>query len=1762
MEGIMEMKQIAERLNNVPVRKKVKQLLAATLAVLMMNPVTGYGTIVHAQEAGIITAFAELSGEISGQQLAVGAKESDIHLPDTLEVTIGVPATDTTESTAEESQPGGNTPEEPAADEPTGEDSAVSGNDAEEPQDELSSAAPAVEITTGAAIDAETEGTEREPLKTTQTVTLENITWEIDAENSASDTYDSSENGAYYTYVPVLPEGYAVADGVSLPEISVRIGGGMMRMMAGETSASIGAVSLQDGKYYNQAGEVLDTVPTGGTPYLYYNGGVLTVTGAYVINPLNLNFTTPQISIQSGTLTIVGSGSLTIENNNTPCVNIQSGAALVLAGAVNFKAQSTAGIPIMLGGSFVTENGYSGAIRLEGMGSILSQMEEIDLNTTGAIAIQGKGSAPIISCDGSIQMTGASITILNPNHSASASNGILVSAGQDVSLTATVGGVNLEASSNYPILDVGGNIILSAAENVSVMNYNMWEPGVNWKGSKFSITAAEGVAVYGQMIGTGEQPSVEIKCTGGDNLQLLGGISLGNNGTCTVNSNGSIEIAGYDGTKPVFSGKSLTLDVDNDIIVRRENDDGSTVPVISATEQQFTSKNSVVVVSGSTGSTIRTKDGQTIQAAFGGYVTSECLNLSTPPAVATFYIAGKGSILYTPAQGGTPAVLALTNATIDTQDNAIILPDGAVTMQLSGKNILHSDTKDGIGIVGNGSLTITSSNGGTLNMESMGLTMEFNEEYDSTITIGGNASVTAVSHKSSAVLTGGNLTVEPTAKFAAKGIMADVMIEGNFHAPNFNGSVVVVNEKVDPRTFDMTIHGTCDMPVIMTSLPIGISQFGAASLHIPSGAQMTIPSGQPLMVTDMAKLKLEGKIINNGMICLPVGATAGQIKAMKLTGSGVVLVPESIDGNGMPSKDGKFYTNGGVAVKTADDLDLTTDGHSGKTVANDGYSWDGSTLTLGGVFIQGNITLPANNATVNTTAATMIQGGITGAGGTTMHLTFTGAAPLAINGGISAGSNGDTVTVQSGAQVTVNGGLSLGEGGDGVLTVTGSGTVMEVSSSTGYAVYCQNVKVENGATLTVKAEGTDSVGVQAVKPGGNVSVTGGSTLTAGCDYGVFLIDGKLTVDDTSKLITNGAVAPFCILDTTSSKAQSELLSLANTPSDTEIASMKGTTDFSGSKHTYWSLIPKNGKLGVENEEPEFVTLTGAKTGMLTFAKATNPGGNNNNGDGDDDNGSSSSGSSSTATTTTPEKKPDQPVIGSVNAAGKVTDSHAVVLITDSIVKAAIEKAQSAASAQGKTANGIGAEVSVTAPGAKSFTVITERAALNRLVSTNVKLFQIIGLPANFCFDQASLKQQQEQGTGDITMMLKPATVKNVRSACDITLSTVKNGKTVNITSMNKGSVTLSLPYTLGKNEAVGGVYAVYVDAKGNAARIAGSAYDRNSGSVIFTTNYFSRYGIGYTASAAKFTDISSHWAKESIDYVVGRGLFGSNAAGKFNPDAAVTRGDFVTALGRLAGVDTKAYMRSSFTDVKAGSYYLPYIEWAYSKGIIQGIGNNQFAPERAVTREEIALIFANYAKATGYTLPVIREATTFSDASSIGSAYKDAVKAMQQAGVIMGKNNNVFHPASSATRAEAAAMLTRYVKLTIHPATAQGWAKNDSGQWMYLKDGKALTGWQTIGGKVYCFDSSGSAFASGWRQNAKGKWVFLSSDGSAVTGWKDIGENGRSKRYYFTGDGIRVSGKWLQIDGKWYYFYADGSLATSTKIDGYEVDANGVRKTK
>ncbi|TCL59868.1 Ig-like protein group 2 [Kineothrix alysoides] len=511
-------------------------------------------------------------------------------------------------------------------------------------------------------------------------------------------------------------------------------------------------------------------------------------------------------------------------------------------------------------------------------------------------------------------------------------------------------------------------------------------------------------------------------------------------------------------------------------------------------------------------------------------------------------------------------------------------------------------------------------------------------------------------------------------------------------------------------------------------------------------------------------------------------------------------------------------------------------------------------------------------------------------------------------------------------------------------------------------------------------------------------------------------------------------------------------------------------------------------------------------------------------------GSSASPSTDKTPTVRVKKKPDQPVSAGISVTATVDKTGlATVTVPENSITSAITKAKAEAKTQDKTENGIGIAVNVKLPGtAKSTCIVLTQSTLKTLIDAEVKLLEINGAPAYLSFNLEALKEIQKQSSGDVTLSLTPVTcltgnaktLIGSRAVYNISISYRKDGKTVSITSLHSGSVTISIPYTPGKKETVGYLFGVYVDGNGKTTRIQNSTYDVNSKSIIFDSNHFSIYGVGYTAPSEKFTDVSAHWAKEFIDYVVGRGLLSGTSTTTFSPNTSMSRGMLVTVLGKMAGVNVSSYQTFSFTDVDAEEYYAPYIEWACKNGVISGVGNSKFAPDRAVTREEIALILSNYAKATGYTLPVTREAVVYADANSISSTFKEAVQAMQQAGIMMGGNDNKFNPNANATRAEVSAMLTRYVKLTINPDTSQGWALNDAGQRMYYQDGKALTGWQ------------------------------------------DIGSGDKKKHYFFTSDGIMISGKWLKIADKWYYFYKDGSLAVSTKVDGYEVDANGVRKNK
>ena len=522
--------------------------------------------------------------------------------------------------------------------------------------------------------------------------------------------------------------------------------------------------------------------------------------------------------------------------------------------------------------------------------------------------------------------------------------------------------------------------------------------------------------------------------------------------------------------------------------------------------------------------------------------------------------------------------------------------------------------------------------------------------------------------------------------------------------------------------------------------------------------------------------------------------------------------------------------------------------------------------------------------------------------------------------------------------------------------------------------------------------------------------------------------------------------------------------------------------------------------------------TGTKTVTFTIQSSGGDGGG----------GGSSSGGGTTAVTPPDPGKPDT----ATNAETKVTptvttEGSATVTVPDKSVTDAIKAAQDAVKKAGTEKNGVSVTIdATTGKEASDITATLTGQSVDALIKAGVTEVRIKADAATITLDLATLKTAQAVAGGAVIVSAKPVAASTLSAAAQnaignrpvFGLALTSGGKAV--TSFGGGSVSVAIPYTLPANEKTGNVQAVYVDGSGKVTWLTNSSYDVNAKALLFSTGHFSVFGVGYKADAPVFTDTDNHWAKADIEFVAARGLLSGTDSNQFSPDTSITRGMFVTALGRLAGVDTNSYKAGKFADVKADAYYAAYVNWAAEKGIVNGTTATTFAPNKSVTRQEMAVIIADYAKALGYTVPKTREAMTFADNANIASWAKDAAKAMQMAGIINTRDGNRFDPQGTATRAEVAAVLHRYVELVIDPATAQGWTQNDAGQWLYYENGKPVIGWNQVDVKWYYLDSAG----------------------------------------------LMQSGGWKQIGGKWYYLYADGSMAVSTKIDGYEVGPDGVLK--
>ena len=176
-----------------------------------------------------------------------------------------------------------------------------------------------------------------------------------------------------------------------------------------------------------------------------------------------------------------------------------------------------------------------------------------------------------------------------------------------------------------------------------------------------------------------------------------------------------------------------------------------------------------------------------------------------------------------------------------------------------------------------------------------------------------------------------------------------------------------------------------------------------------------------------------------------------------------------------------------------------------------------------------------------------------------------------------------------------------------------------------------------------------------------------------------------------------------------------------------------------------------------------------------------------------------------------------------------------------------------------------------------------------------------------------------------------------------------------------------------------------------------------------------------------FTDVSEDsWYNEYVTFVTAREIFNGTGNGCFDPNSEMNRAMLAQVLynfhrGAQAGDGTV------FGDVAAEDWFNAAIGWAYENGIVNGYGDT-FGATDSITRQDMATTLYRYAKAAGYDVSASADLAKFPDADGVASYALDAMRWAVGTGLIGGMDDGTLNPRGNATRAQVAAIMTRFVR--------------------------------------------------------------------------------------------------------------------------------------
>jgi len=191
--------------------------------------------------------------------------------------------------------------------------------------------------------------------------------------------------------------------------------------------------------------------------------------------------------------------------------------------------------------------------------------------------------------------------------------------------------------------------------------------------------------------------------------------------------------------------------------------------------------------------------------------------------------------------------------------------------------------------------------------------------------------------------------------------------------------------------------------------------------------------------------------------------------------------------------------------------------------------------------------------------------------------------------------------------------------------------------------------------------------------------------------------------------------------------------------------------------------------------------------------------------------------------------------------------------------------------------------------------------------------------------------------------------------------------------------------------------------------------------VTFTVTHFSQFAVVFVKKT--FEDIVQvSWAKKQIEVLASKGIINGINDKEFNPDANITRGDFLLLLVKTLGLNVD--FEDNFADVNVDNYYYEAIGIARKLGIAIGQGNNLFNPRDTISRQDMMVLAERALRMLNIINKnsAITEINRFSDKEQIAAYALESIEALVKEGLIKGDGSRI-NPLAKTTRAEAAVFL-------------------------------------------------------------------------------------------------------------------------------------------